>query len=454
MRLRLSSFLFIFFFFTFIFLAKVSAVSAATLSLSPASGSVQSGSTISLDIKLNTAGAQIKTGSVAISYPSDKLEAIAQPNGEYFDPAGSPYSFTLGIPAPTGAIGLTFLKNATPFPSGSSLQIARLTFKAKVGSGTATISFASFPTNSGGTADNSLLDDTSTQVSLTTQSATLTLTGTSNPPPPPPSNPPSTPPSSPPPSSSTPPASSTTTSKTTSFVPSPTTNSGDTTAPKISNLKVSDITINSAKITWTTDEASNSIVEYVETEQYLKDKVLSGAEQSGDMVTSHSITLPSSILHAGYGYTFRVRSIDASGNSGLSEMTEFRTKGYTVKLKVVDKTTLKPLENIKVEFTKEKLTKRTDSEGVALFDDVAQIDQPLKVSFGDKVYLDTIVKVTGESGIGTGESQEVLVKVAGIAEQKQTYRNIGWSMILVGIVALIGIGVVKLKNRSKVSPIQ
>lgn len=172
------------------------------------------------------------------------------------------------------------------------------------------------------------------------------------------------------------------------------------------------------------------------------------------MVTSHSITLPSSILHAGYGYTFRVRSIDASGNSGLSEMTEFRTKGYTVKLKVVDKTTLKPLENIKVEFTKEKLTKRTDSEGVALFDDVAQIDQPLKVSFGDKVYLDTIVKVTGESGIGTGESQEVLVKVAGIAEQKQTYRNIGWSMILVGIVALIGIGVVKLKNRSKVSPIQ
>jgi hypothetical protein len=171
------------------------------------------------------------------------------------------------------------------------------------------------------------------------------------------------------------------------------------------------------------------------------------------MTTSHSIILPTSVLQAGYGYTFRVRSIDSTGNSAVSEISEFRTKGYTVRLKIVDKTTLVPLENVEVIFTQEKISKKTDNNGVVVYEDIAQLDQPLKVSFGDKIYIDTIVKVTGESGIGTANAQEVEIKVAGIAQQRQTYRNIGWAMILVGIVALIGVGVVWLKNRKKITPI-
>lgn len=519
MRLKLSKLSLILFFLAFIFLVKANTASAATLSLSPASGSVDNGATISVDVKLNTGADQIKTGSVAISYPADKLEAVAQANGELFDPAGSPYSFTLGIPAPTGAIGFTFLKTASPFPSGSSLQLARITFKAKVGSGTATVSFSSYPIAGTGSNDNMLSTDSGaiycnvpivpscpSANNLSVSGGSYTLTGAPNPVPtadikangsdaPAPianntgvtiswtsSNAgsctvtgiSSTATSGSFPSGNltasktytvncggatdqvavnvqgkTPATTTTTTTKPTAYVATPTTTSGDKTAPKISNVTVSDITINSAKISWTTDEASNSIVEYSQTNEYLISQNLSISEQSATLTTTHSVTLPSSILQIGYGYTFRVRSIDGSGNSAQSDIATFRTKGYTVRLKIVDKDTGEPLTNVSVIFTNEKITKTTDNDGIVIFDDIANMDHPLKVSYSGKVYLDTIVKITGESGVGSANAQTVEVKVAGIAGLKQTFRGIGWAMILVGLVALAGVAVVWLKNRNK-----
>jgi hypothetical protein len=81
----------------------------------------------------------------------------------------------------------------------------------------------------------------------------------------------------------------------------------DTTPPVISNVQATSITDNSAVITWTTNEASDSAVQYGTT---------SGSyplsRNSTTLVTSHSVTLTG--LNDDTTYFFRVRSTDASGN--------------------------------------------------------------------------------------------------------------------------------------------
>ncbi len=83
--------------------------------------------------------------------------------------------------------------------------------------------------------------------------------------------------------------------------------SPDTNAPVISNVIVSAATETTATITWTTDEAANSQVDYGLSTTYDK------TGSSAGFVTSHSITLtglaPNTLHH------FRVSSTDASGNA-------------------------------------------------------------------------------------------------------------------------------------------
>ena len=81
----------------------------------------------------------------------------------------------------------------------------------------------------------------------------------------------------------------------------------DTTPPVISNVQATSITDNSAVITWTTDEASDSAVQYgTASGSYPLNKT------STNMVTSHTITLTG--LNTDTLYYFRVGSSDASGN--------------------------------------------------------------------------------------------------------------------------------------------
>jgi len=81
----------------------------------------------------------------------------------------------------------------------------------------------------------------------------------------------------------------------------------DTTPPVISNVQATSITDNSAVITWTTDEASDSIVQYGTTSgSYPLSK------NSTNLVASHSVTLTG--LNDDTTYFFRVGSTDGSGN--------------------------------------------------------------------------------------------------------------------------------------------
>jgi hypothetical protein len=100
------------------------------------------------------------------------------------------------------------------------------------------------------------------------------------------------------------------------------TTTGDTTPPTISGVGTSSITASAATISWTTDEASDSQVEYGTTTAYGSSTGLATG-----LVTNHSNSLtglqPSTLYH------YRVKSRDAAGNLATSGDFTFTTTGDT-----------------------------------------------------------------------------------------------------------------------------
>ena len=92
---------------------------------------------------------------------------------------------------------------------------------------------------------------------------------------------------------------------------------GDVTPPVITNVASSGITTTTATITWTTDEASNSVVEYGTTTSY------GSTVTNASLVTSHSV--PLSGLTANTLYHYRVKSTDAASNTATSGDFTFTT---------------------------------------------------------------------------------------------------------------------------------
>jgi hypothetical protein len=92
----------------------------------------------------------------------------------------------------------------------------------------------------------------------------------------------------------------------------------DTTPPQITGVTVANLTNTSAVITWNTDEAATSQVEYGITSAYG-----SSTAVSSTLVMSHSQTVAG--LLPGTAYFYRVRSTDGAGNTGFSNESVFTT---------------------------------------------------------------------------------------------------------------------------------
>ena len=99
--------------------------------------------------------------------------------------------------------------------------------------------------------------------------------------------------------------------------------SADTTPPAISAVASSSITGGAARIGWTTDESSDSQVEYGATTAYG-----SATSVNASMVTAHGVQL--SGLSDARIYHYRVRSGDAAGNRALSGDFTFTTLDKTL----------------------------------------------------------------------------------------------------------------------------
>jgi hypothetical protein len=93
----------------------------------------------------------------------------------------------------------------------------------------------------------------------------------------------------------------------------------DATAPVISVVNSSGFTKKGATITWTTNEAATSQVQYGLTEEYG-----STTDEDSALVTSHSVDL--SGLKAGKTYHYSVISKDAAGNQQVSPDKTFKTE--------------------------------------------------------------------------------------------------------------------------------
>src|SRR3989344_1612237 len=92
----------------------------------------------------------------------------------------------------------------------------------------------------------------------------------------------------------------------------------DTTAPSISGILASSITTSLATISWTTNESSDSQIEYGLTTGYGSQTALNTS-----LITSHSASL--SGLSANTLYHYRVKSKDAAGNLAQSSDQTFTT---------------------------------------------------------------------------------------------------------------------------------
>jgi len=92
----------------------------------------------------------------------------------------------------------------------------------------------------------------------------------------------------------------------------------DTTPPSITAVAPAGITASGASIAWTTNEASDSQVEYGLTTAYGSSSAL-----DPNRVTAHSVALTG--LSASSAYHFRVRSKDAAGNAATSPNQTFTT---------------------------------------------------------------------------------------------------------------------------------
>ncbi|MCK4736286.1 MAG: fibronectin type III domain-containing protein [Methanophagales archaeon] len=92
----------------------------------------------------------------------------------------------------------------------------------------------------------------------------------------------------------------------------------DTTSPLITNVTVTNITNNSATITWNTDEIANSVVNYGD-----ESVIYTEIESDSLFVMNHTITLTQ--LSPETNYYFVVNSTDRSGNSAESLQSRFTT---------------------------------------------------------------------------------------------------------------------------------
>ena len=97
----------------------------------------------------------------------------------------------------------------------------------------------------------------------------------------------------------------------------------DVVPPELSETSVTGITSSSATIRWTTNEASNSKVEYGPTEDLGLVKTVSA------LVASHSVTLNG--LSANTAYYYSAVSTDASGNIGRNDQNSLTTATSTGK---------------------------------------------------------------------------------------------------------------------------
>ena len=205
----------------------------------------------------------------------------------------------------------------------------------------------------------------------------------------------------------------------------------DTTACKITDVKVTGVSLKSATIEWKTDEPASELVEYGLLTKY------NFRAESAELKKDHKVVLPSKLFVEATTYHYKIKCTDAAGNSGTTKDTTFKTRGYVVKIRVIDQTG-KAVKGAEVILSSEIQTAKTDKDGVATFEDVTYGEHLVTVEVGGKPFDSTLkVKEATEKEITAGQvkPQTFDVKVTVVPKnfvQKYRYQLLaGWLLILV-----------------------
>jgi outer membrane biosynthesis protein TonB len=298
---------------------------SASMTLTPSSGTIAIGDTISIGVYENSGAQDVNAAKANLTYNANVLTFVSVTSSPAFsiDAATSGGSGTVNIE-----------RGALPAVTGNQL-IATITFSGKA-SGSAAVNFtgsSSVLAASGPQANQNIL--------TSTNGGNYTVPSPPSPPAPPPTPSPSPSPSptpspnpSPRPSSPSPsPSPSTKPSPSPSPSPRPSSSSSkDSTPPVISNINITDIGISSATVSWDTNEPATSQVDYGITTNY---ELTNG---NGLYVKSHKLALSYKLLNPDTEFHVRVKSVDASGNVATAADQTFTTKAGNAILavKVID----------------------------------------------------------------------------------------------------------------------
>jgi hypothetical protein len=268
-------------------LSAPSALAAsATLSLSPASSSVTQGNILTVSIYENSDDEPVNAATATLSYPTDKLDFVS---------ISSSSAFAI-VAANSGGGGTVSIdRGALPAVTGRQL-VASVRFSAKTNSGSAAVTITSGTVVSANSNSNIMSGSSGGNYTFKAPVAAA--------------------PAAPPPPK-------------------------DTTPPVIKDVAVTEISYNTATVTWTTSEPASSQVDYGLNNGY------GLAAGDNNFVTAHKMVLNSALLTPGTQYHFVVKSVDPAGNAVAGADKTFTTKGATLAVKVVDQKN-KPVKDAKV----------------------------------------------------------------------------------------------------------
>lgn len=339
-----------------------------SLYVSPSGTSVAGGSSFSLYVRVN-ATSTVDAVQANLSYPADKLTFLGSYGGSAFE---------IQAESSGGGGSIRIGRGTLSAKSGDQL-IATISFRAIPSSGSATVAF---------TSGSEAVKGGSVVVSATSGS-TIAFTEPA---------------------------------------PAPKPKPKDKTAPKISNIKVTNIGLTAATVSWKTNEKATSVVEYGPS------KKLGITTSSTKLKTNHKVVLSSKLLFPGTKFYYRVKSKDGTGNETKSKVTSFKTKGYKIKLTILGSDG-KPLTGVGVQLVPGLEEATTDENGLVAFTDVAPGEHSVHVQVGDQTLAST---VTVEESDKPDEIQEFDVKVA--AAVKQPVENLPVYLgLFLAALAIIGL---------------
>lgn len=369
---------------------------ASSLYILPSSKTIEVGDTLSVTVRFNSGSTQLRGAQTYISYPVAKLKF------DSIDPTGSAFPLTFANEEAGGVVKIA--RTSMSAVSGDKL-IATIKFTAKA-TGSAALGF---------TADTYLTkfsDSSNEPASKTGAIYTITKASSST--------------------GNTTGVNVTVTTGTTGTTSTKVVKK-DTKAPIISDVKVTNVGFEAATINWKTNEKSTSVVEYGPSAK------LGLVSFNNSLTTAHKISL-SKFLSSGMKIYYKVTSKDAAGNTAASKLTSFKTKGYSLKLRIVNLDG-EPLIETKITLVPGFETVVTDSSGFALFTDMSAGRYSVNVETGDQV-LASNIQVAETKNPETVQEFEIKVAVAAATQGKDLVG--AGSLVIISILVAIAMAVVWL----------